>query len=73
MNETTTEENWWVQGWLYGKYGQKGQIPESYEDIAEWVQGYKFGKAEIGRFDQWRSDLLNECPEILDSIPDVIH
>lgn len=68
-----SNEDWWVQGWLCGKYGQKERVPDVYADMAEWVEGYKTGKAEIGRFDHWRSDLLHDCPEILDGTPDAIH
>jgi len=64
-DDPMTPDDWWVRGWVFGKYGQEEPLPAVPEDAAEWLDGYKRGRAEIGQFETWRSDLVRDKPEIL--------
>ncbi len=64
-DDPMTPDDWWVRGWLFGKYGQREPLPQTAEDAAEWLDGYRWGRAEIGRFDTWRADLCRDHPEII--------
>lgn len=62
--------DWWVVGWLFGKYGQRGPLPKTFESAREWLDGYKWGRAEIGRLATWREDLVRDCEEFLNFLDD---
>lgn len=47
----------WVHGWMLGKYEQKGRLPRSEEDAAEWYQGFVMGTVEACLYEQLQGHL----------------
>lgn len=54
--------NPWVKGYVLGKYQKNHFGWPTESELAEWLEGFKTGTAEVGEFHLWPR-LLKECTE----------